>query len=182
MDMCETIPCRTVEELEGFLQGQYGAAEIQPVDYLLYNARQQVLNLFYPAEMEEITSASGFSPECSEVESAIFDQMVEIFDLTEAKSQYVQYFFTATAPEGAQADFYITLERKTGFVLPQFEWHTEDGTDALDVDVSDGDYRFFNGIMRDIVLYQGVSAEDIAANSGKYQRYQISKEFWDSMC
>lgn len=132
--------------------------------------------------METLTAISGFSPECSEEESAIFDQMVEIFDQTEVQSQYVQYFFTAAAPEGAQADFYIIVERKTCFVLPQFEWHTEGEEDTFDVDVSDGDYRFFNCIMRDIVLYQGVSPEDIAANSEKYQRYQISKEFWESMC
>jgi len=36
--------------------------------------------------------------------------------------------------------------------------------------------------MREIVLYQGVSEQDIRENSPKYERYQIAKEFWDSVC
>ena len=46
--MQQPIPFHTVQELEVYLQDQYGAAAIEPVDYLLYNARQQLLNLFYP--------------------------------------------------------------------------------------------------------------------------------------
>lgn len=179
--MCEKTECRTVSELESFLQSEYGAIEIQPVDYLIYNARQQVLNLFYPQEMEEIVNVSGFSPECSEEESALFDSMVEVFDLTEVKSEYVQYSFTVNAPEGAAAEFYITIERKTGFVLPQFEWRT-DGADEFDFNVSDDDYRFLNRIMRDIVIFQGVSEDDVKNDTDKYQRYMVSKEFWDSVC
>ncbi len=44
--MEETIGCKTVQQLETFLQEEYHAQPVEPVDYLLYNARQQMLNLF----------------------------------------------------------------------------------------------------------------------------------------
>ncbi len=175
--MNQDTSCKTVQELTAFLQSEYNAAAIEPIDYLLYNARQQVLNLFYPQQMERMMEQSGFSPEMGEEESAAFDQLTETFDRETACSQYVQYTFDTQAPDGAQARFYVTIEEKTGFVLPQFEWIQEEMEE-----VSEEDYRFFNRIMRDIVLYQGVSDEDIRTNSQRYQRYLISIEFWDSVC
>ena len=55
------------------------------------------------------------------------------------------------------------------------------GSDDI-AEVSDEDYRYFNCILRDILLYQGASEEDIVQNSPRYQRYCIAKEFWDSVC
>ena len=69
------------------------------------------------------------------------------------------------------------IQKNTGFVLPQYEW----GSDDI-AEVPDEDYRYFNCILRDILLYQGASEEDIAQNSPRYQRYCIAKEFWDSVC
>lgn len=179
--MNQNITCKTVQELEEFLREHYHAEQIEPVEYLLYNARQQVLNLFYPEQMQQISEQVGFSPEADEEISVLFDCMTETFDRETAKSCYVQYRFEQTAPEGAQAVFYITVERNTGFVLPQFEW-ASDGQEQEFPDVSEEDYRYFNRIMREIVLYQGVSEQDIRENSPKYERYQIAKEFWDSVC
>ena len=51
--MEETIGCKTVQQLETFLQEEYHAQPVEPVDYLLYNARQQMLNLFYPQQMQQ---------------------------------------------------------------------------------------------------------------------------------
>ena len=154
--MNQNITCKTVQELEEFLREHYHAEQIEPVEYLLYNARQQVLNLFYPEQMQQISEQVGFSPEADEEISALFDCMTETFDRETAKSCYIQYRFEQTAPEGAQAVFYITVERNTGFVLPQFEW-ASDGQEQEFPDVSEEDYRYFNRIMREIVLYQGVS-------------------------
>lgn len=179
--MNQNINCRTVQELEAFLKDKYHAEQIEPLDYLLYNARQQVLNLFYPEQMQQISEQIGFSPEADEEVSALFDVLTETFDQETANSCYVQYRFEQTAPEGAQAVFYITLERNTGFVLPQFEW-ASDGMEDVFPEVSEEDYRFLNRIMREIVLYQGVSEQDIRENSPKFERYQIAKEFWDSVC
>ena len=47
--MEETIGCKTVQQLETFLQEEYHAQPVEPVDYLLYNARQQMLNPFLSA-------------------------------------------------------------------------------------------------------------------------------------
>lgn len=179
--MNQNITCKTVQELEEFLREHYHAEQIEPVEYLLYNARQQVLNLFYPEQMQQISEQVGFSPEADEEISALFDCMTENFDRETAKSCYVQYRFEQTAPEGAQTVFYITVERNTGFVLPQFEW-ASDSLEQEFPDVSEEDYRYYNRIMREIVLYQGVSEQDIRENSPKYERYQIAKEFWDSVC
>ena len=110
--MNQNITCKTVQELEEFLRENYHAEQIEPVEYLLYNARQQVLNLFYPEQMQQISEQVGFSPEADEEISALFDCMTETFDRETAKSCYVQYRFEQTAPEGAQAVFYITVERK----------------------------------------------------------------------
>ena len=115
--MNQNITCKTVQELEEFLREHYHAEQIEPVEYLLYNARQQVLNLFYPEQMQQISEQVGFSPEADEEISALFDCMTETFDRETAKSCYVQYRFEQSAPEGAQAVFYITVERNTGFVF-----------------------------------------------------------------
>lgn len=175
--MSEQIVSRTVQELEQWLKERYCAEQIEPVEYLLYNARQQVLNLFYPHQIQQISDKIGFSPEADEEVSALFDEMTEQFDMETAKSCYAQYRFEQTAPGGAHAVFYITLERNTGFVLPQFEWSDEEMPE-----VCEEDYRYFNQTMREIVLYQGVSEQDVVQNTPKYERYQIAKEFWDSVC
>lgn len=168
---------RSVEELEHFLQQTYHAEQTEPVEYLLYNARQQMLNLFYPAEMEKMIEKTGFSPEADDEILSAFDSLTEEFDRNQLSSQYVQYSFQQTSPEGLEAVFYITIERNTGFVLPQFEWVSDEIQE-----ISEEDYRFFNRIMRNIVLYQGVSEQDTCENSPRFQRYQVSKEFWDSVC
>ena len=170
------IPYRTVEQLERFLQQQYGAAAMEPVDYLLYNARNQMLQLYYPQQVEELVETTGFSPDADEITAAIFDAAVENLD-RELGAQYVQYRFACIAPRGTPVVFYVTVERTTGFVLPQYEW----GRDAID-EVPVEDARYFNGILRDILLYQGASEEDIARNSPRYRRYCVAKEFWDSVC
>lgn len=38
--MNQNITCKTVQELEEFLREHYHAEQIEPVEYLLYNARQ----------------------------------------------------------------------------------------------------------------------------------------------
>lgn len=123
--MEETIGCKTVQQLETFLQEEYHAQPVEPVDYLLYNARQQMLNLFYPQQMQQLAEQIGFGPESDEEICALFDCLTETFDRETAGSRYVQYCFTQTLPEGVQAVFYVTVERVTGFVLPQFEWASE---------------------------------------------------------
>lgn len=123
--MEETIGCKTVQQLETFLQEEYHAQPVEPVDYLLYNARQQMLNLFYPQQMQQLAEQIGFGPESDEEVCALFDCLTETFDRETAGSRYVQYRFTQTLPEGVQAVFYVTVERVTGFVLPQFEWASE---------------------------------------------------------
>ena len=57
--MEETIGCKTVQQLETFLQEEYHAQPVEPVDYLLYNARQQMLNLFYPQQMQQLAEQIG---------------------------------------------------------------------------------------------------------------------------
>lgn len=128
--MEETIGCKTVQQLETFLQEEYHAQPVEPVDYLLYNARQQMLNLFYPQQMQQLAEQIGFGPESDEEICALFDCLTETFDRETAGSRYVQYCFTQTLPEGVQAVFYVTVERVTGFVLPQFEWASEGNGEA----------------------------------------------------
>ena len=137
---------------------------------------------FILEQMQQISEQVGFSPEADAEISVLFDCMTVTFDRETAESCDVQYRFEQTAPEGAQAVFYITVERNTAFfVLPQFEW-ASDSLEQEFPDVSEEDYRDYNRIMREIVLYQGVSEQDIRENSPKYERYQIAKEFWDSVC
>lgn len=109
--MEETIGCKTVQQLETFLQEEYHAQPVEPVDYLLYNARQQMLNLFYPQQMQQLAEQIGFGPESDEEVCALFDCLTETFDRETAGSRYVQYCFTQTLPEGVQAVFYVTVER-----------------------------------------------------------------------
>ena len=73
--MNQNLTCKTVQELEEFLREHYHAEQIEPVEYLLYNARQQVLNLFYPEQMQQISEQVGFSPEADEEISALFDRL-----------------------------------------------------------------------------------------------------------
>lgn len=108
--MEETIGCKTVQQLETFLQEEYHAQPVEPVDYLLYNARQQMLNLFYPQQMQQLAEQIGFGPESDEEICALFDCLTETFDRETAGSRYVQYRFTQTLPEGVQAVFYVTVE------------------------------------------------------------------------
>lgn len=49
-------------------------------------------------------------------------------------------------------------------------------------DVSEQSYRLLNQTMRSIVLYQGVSEQDILQNTPRYQRYETAHEFWNSVC
>ena len=179
--MEETFGCKTVQQLETFLQEEYHAQPVEPVDYLVYNARQQMLNLFYPQQMQQLAEQIGFGPESDEEVCALFDCLTETFDRETAGSQYVQYRFTQTLPEGVQAVFYVTVERVTGFVLPQFEWASEEMEDGFP-DVSEESYRLLNRIMRSIVLYQGVSEQDVQENTPRYRRYETAREFWNSVC
>ena len=187
--MEETIGCKTVQQLETFLQEEYHAQPVEPVDYLLYNARQQMLNLFYPQQMQQLAEQIGFGPESDEEVCALFDCLTETFDRETAGSRYVQYRFTQTLPEGVQAVFYVTVERVTGFVLPQFEWASEGNGEGVGEsflegfpDVSEQSYRLLNQTMRSIVLYQGVSEQDILQNTPRYQRYETAHEFCNSVC
>lgn len=75
--MEETIGCKTVQQLETFLQEEYHAQPVEPVDYLLYNARQQMLNLFYPQQMQQLAEQIGFGPESDEEICALFDCLTE---------------------------------------------------------------------------------------------------------
>ena len=77
--MEETIGCKTVQQLETFLQEEYHAQPVEPVDYLLYNARQQMLNLFYPQQMQQLAEQIGFGPESDEEICALFDCLAETF-------------------------------------------------------------------------------------------------------
>ena len=178
--MEETIGCKTVQQLETFLQEEYHAQPVEPVDYLLYNARQQ---------MQQLAEQIGFGPESDEEVCALFDCLTETFDRETAGSRYVQYRFTQTLPEGVQAVFYVTVERVTGFVLPQFEWVSEGNGEGVGEsfpegfpEVSEQSYRLLNQTMRSIVLYQGVSEQDILQNPPRYQRYETAREFWNSVC
>ena len=148
-----------------------------------------MLNLFYPQQMQQLAEQIGFGPESDEEICALFDCLTETFDRETAGSRYVQYCFTQTLPEGVQAVFYVTVERVTGFVLPQFEWASEGNGEGVGEsfpeefpEVSEQSYRLLNQTMRSIVLYQGVSEQDILQNTPRYQRYETAREFWNSVC
>ena len=121
----QPIPFHTVQELEQYLQTQYGAAAIEPVDYLLYNARQQLLNLFYPEVVGQLAALCGYTPDASEEVTALLDELLAQYDSQTLQSDYAQYRFAHTALQGTRAVFYVTVERNTGFVLPQYEWEEE---------------------------------------------------------
>ena len=164
--MEETIGCKTVQQLETFLQEEYHAQQ-----------------------MQQLAEQIGFGPESDEEICALFDCLTETFDRETAGSRYVQYCFTQTLPEGVQAVFYVTVERVTGFVLPQFEWASEGNGEGVGEsfpeefpEVSEESYRLLNQTMRSIVLYQGVSEQDILQNTPRYQRYETAREFWNSVC
>ena len=177
--MKQFILGKVSDKLTEFLEKEYGAEQIQPVDYLLYNARQQVMNLFYPEAVEKITEESGFSPEADEEVSQRFDEMIDKYDREEAGSQYSQYRFVKESPEGAKAVFYVTVEKNTGFVLPQYEW--DESAKAME-EISEEEYRFFNRIIRDILLAPYGWAENLKDDQETYERFITTKEYWDSMC
>ena len=166
-------------KMEEFLKEKYQAEQIEPVDYLLYNTRQQVLNLFYPEDMEKITEESRFSPEAGEEESLRFDEMVETFDRETAKSEYTQYRFSRETAGGAKAIFYITVEKNTGFVMTQYEWDEEAEQPE---EISDEDYNSLNLIMRDILLTPYSWVENLEQYPAAWERYQTTKCFWDEFC
>ena len=174
--MQQPIPFHTVQELEVYLQDQYGAAAIEPVGYLLYNARQQLLNLFYPEVVGQLAALCGYTPDASEEVTALLDELLEQYDSQTLQSDYVQYRFPYTAPQGTQAVFYVTVERNTGFVLPQYEWAEEPET------LTQEDAADLNGVLKDILLYQGASEKDIRQQTDRWQRYKAMKEYWDSVC
>lgn len=177
--MSQFVLSQCVPKMEALLQEEYHAEKIAPVDYILYNARQQVLNLFYSEAMGKIMEESGFSPEMGEEESLHFDEMVERFDREEAKSEYLQYRFAKQAPDSAKVIFYVTIEKNTGFVLAQYEWDEE--AEQPD-EVTDEDYRFFNIILKDILLAPYGWVENLQDYPETYERFTITKEFWDSVC
>lgn len=174
--MQQPIPFHTVQELEVYLQDQYGAAAIEPVDYLLYNARQQLLNLFYPEVVGQLAALCGYTPDASEEVTALLDELLAQYDSQTLQSDYAQYRFAHTAPQGTRAVFYVTVERNTGFVLPQYEWE-EEPAELTQEDAAD-----LNGVLKDILLYQGASESDIQQETDRWQRYKVMKEYWDSVC
>lgn len=174
--MQQPIPFHTVQELEQYLQTQYGAAAIEPVDYLLYNARQQLLNLFYPEVVGQLAALCGYTPDASEEVTALLDELLAQYDSQTLQSDYAQYRFVRTAPQGTRAVFYVTVERNTGFVLPQYEWE-EEPAELTQEDAAD-----LNGVLKDILLYQGASESDIRQETDRWQRYKVMKEYWGSVC
>ena len=56
----------SVGELAELLERKYGAQLTPAPDYILYNGRQQLLNLYYPQEIERITEQTGFTPDSPE--------------------------------------------------------------------------------------------------------------------
>lgn len=84
----QPIPFHTVQELEQYLQTQYGAAAIEPVDYLLYNARQQLLNLFYPEVVGQLAALCGYTPDASEEVTALLDELLAQYDSQTLQSDY----------------------------------------------------------------------------------------------
>ena len=167
----QPIPFHTVQELEQYLQTQYGAAAIEPVDYLLYNARQQLLNLFYPEVVGQLAALCGYTPDASEEVTALLDELLVQYDSQTLQSDYAQYRFVRTAPQGTRAVFYVTVERNTGFVLPQYEWE-EEPAELTQEDAAD-----LNGVLKDILLYQGASESDIRQETDRWQRYKVMKEY-----
>lgn len=103
--MQQPIPFHTVQELEQYLQTQYGAAAIEPVDYLLYNARQQLLNLFYPEVVGQLAALCGYTPDASEEVTALLDELLAQYDSQTLQSDYAQYRFVRTAPQGRGRSF-----------------------------------------------------------------------------
>lgn len=169
------IPFHTVQQLEEHLQSRYGAVPIEPVDYLLYNARQQLLNIYYPEAVGQLAALCGYTPDASEEVSALLDELLAQYDRDTLQSEYRQYRFAASGPQGTHATFYVTIERNTGFVLPQYELEELTAPEQM----PQQDMEQFNAILRDLLLYQGASQEDIATNSERWQRYQVMASYWD---
>ena len=83
----------SVGELAKLLERKYSAQLAPAPDYILYNGRQQLLNLYYPQEIERITEQTGFTPDSPEEVSELFDRLVEQFDRETAQSHYLYYTF-----------------------------------------------------------------------------------------
>ena len=108
--------------------------------------------------------------------TALLDELLAQYDSQTLQSDYAQYRFVRTAPQGTRAVFYVTVERNTGFVLPQYEWE-EEPAELTQEDAAD-----LNGVLKDILLYQGASESDIRQETDRWQRYKVTKEYWDSVC
>ena len=61
-------------------------------------------------------------------------------------------------------------------MLPQYEWE-EEPAELTQEDAAD-----LNGVLKDILLYQGASESDIQQETDRWQRYKVMKEYWDSVC
>ena len=124
----------------------------------------------------QLAALCGYTPDASEEVTALLDELLAQYDSQTLQSDYAQYRFAHTALQGTRAVFYVTVERNTGFVLPQYEWEEEPAEltqeDAVDL----------NGVLKDILLYQGASESDIQQETDRWQRYKVMKEYWDSVC
>ena len=114
--------------------------------------------------------------ECETMHYVTMDELLAQYDSQTLQSDYAQYRFVRTAPQGTRAVFYVTVERNTGFVLPQYEWE-EEPAELTQEDAAD-----LNGVLKDILLYQGASESDIRQETDRWQRYKVMKEYWDSVC
>lgn len=171
------VSLHSVGELTELLERKYSAQLTSAPDYILYNGRQQLLNLYYPQEMQRITEQTGFTPDSPEEVSELFDRLVEEFDRETAQSQYLYYTFGYRAGQGAQVLFTILLEENTGLVIPSYEMANPSAEE-----LSEEDWRELNRILREIALYQGCPEEDRQQNTDRWQRFLAAREYWDSVC
>ena len=167
----------SVGELAELLEHKYSAQLAPAPDYILYNGRQQLLNLYYPQEIERITEQTGFTPDCPEEVSELFDRLVEQFDRETAQSHYLYYTFEYRAEQGTAVLFTILLEENTGLVIPSYEM-----ADPNTEDFPEEDWRELNRILLEIALYQGCPEQDRQQNTDRWQRFLSAQEYWDSVC
>ena len=167
----------SVGKLAELLERKYSAQLAPAPDYILYNGRQQLLNLYYPQEIERITEQTGFTPDCPEEVSELFDRLVEHFDRDTAQSHYLYSTFEYRAAQGTQVLFTILLEENTGLVIPSYEM-----ADPSAEDFPEEDWRELNRILREIALYQGCPEQDRQQNTDRWQRFLSAQEYWDSVC
>ena len=167
----------SVRELAELLENKYSAQLTSAPDYILYNGRQQLLNLYYPQEIQRITEQTGFTPDSPEEVSELFDQLVEQFDRDVAQSHYLYYTFGYHAGQGTHVIFTVLLEENTGLVIPSYEM-----ADPNAEDFPEEDWRELNGILREVALYQGCPEQDRQQNTDRWQRFLAAQEYWDSVC